>query len=279
MNIFLLIDVSLRIMAHNLKLRKFKPQNMDDNRICVFIGKRNTGKSVLLTDMLYHKRHIPVGVVMSGTEEGNKHYQNYVPDLFIYNEYKEDVLEKVVGRQKTMLKKGEKNFNSFIILDDCMYDKKCLRDKVMRLIFYNGRHWGIWFALSMQYCMDLTPDLRANIDYIFILRENIIQNREKIYKNFFGIFPNFDMFNQVMDACTENYECIVLDNTSRSNKIEDVVFWYKASLHDTYKAGHPKFWNSHKKKYDPKHDERDVQAFQKQASNSKKPTITVKKTK
>ena len=262
----------------DLKLKKFNPNKIDDNRVCVFIGKRGTGKSTLITDILYHKKHIPVGVVMSGTEEGNKHYQNFIPDTFVYNEYKTEVLEKVVARQKNMLKKNAPNFNVFILLDDCMYDKKFLRDKVMRLIFYNGRHWGIWFGLSMQYCMDLTPDLRANIDYVFILRENIIQNREKIYKNFFGIFPDFNMFNQVMDACTENYECIVLDNTSKSNKIEDVVFWYKAKIHKSFKAGHPKFWTSHKKMYDPKHDEKEIQEFCK-THKQNKPIINIKKEK
>ena len=36
----------------------------------------------------------------------------------------------------------------------------------------------------MQYCMDLSSDLRANVDYVFILRENIIQNREKNFQTF-----------------------------------------------------------------------------------------------
>jgi hypothetical protein len=100
--------------------------------------------------------------------------------------------------------------------------------------------------------MDLPPALRANVDYVFILRENIIQNREKLYKSFFGIFPNFDMFNKVMDACTENYECIVLDNTSKSNRIEDCVFWYKARMHKNFKVGAPEYWQAHKKLFNPK---------------------------
>lgn len=102
--------------------------------------------------------------------------------------------------------------------------------------------------------MDLSPDLRANIDYIFILRENIVQNREKLYKNFFGIFPTLDMFNQVMNSCTENHECLVLDNTSKSNKIEDCVFWYKANIHKNFRIGSPQLWQYHKKFYNPKHD-------------------------
>ena len=70
--------------------------------------------------------------------------------------------------------------------------------------------------------------LCSNVDYVFLLREPVIQNRVKLYKNFFGIFPTFDEFQEVMNACTENYDCLVLDNTAKSNKIEDVVFWYKA---------------------------------------------------
>ena len=248
----------------NVQLKKFNPKTMRDNSIVVFIAKRMSGKSTCVKDIMYHKRNLPVGVVMSGTEEGNSYYQNFIPDLFIYNRYQSDVIEKVVARQKALLKDADTS-NVFIILDDCMYDKKFMKEQIMRQIFYNGRHWNIFFMLTMQYCMDLTPDLRSNIDYIFVFRENILQNREKIYKNFFGIFPSFEMFNQVMDACTENYECLVLDNTVKSNKIEDVVFWYKADLYEKgFRVGHPKFWNTHKRLYDPKHDEKERERLLKQ---------------
>jgi translation elongation factor EF-1alpha len=64
----------------NIQLRKFKPENMADDKVCVFIGKRGTGKSTLVTDILYQKKHLPVGIVMSATEEGNHHYKQFVPD-------------------------------------------------------------------------------------------------------------------------------------------------------------------------------------------------------
>ena len=166
----------------------------------------------------------------------------------------------MINRQKGLVKKKQPNSEVFCLIDDCMYDKKMIRDKCIRGIFMNGRHWNLFFMLTMQYCMDLSPDLRANIDYVFILRENIIQNREKIYKNFFGIFPNYDMFSQVLNMCTENFECLVLDNTSRSNKIEDVVFYYKATLRPpgSFRIGSPQFWNCHNQKYNPTYDEQDI---------------------
>ena len=237
----------------NIQLRKFKPESMKDDKVCVLIGKRNTGKSTLVTDILYHKKHLPAGIVMSATEEGNHHYQQYVPDLFIYGDYDREAIERVLERQRQILLRNKPISPAFILLDDCMYDKKFMKDTCIRKCFMNGRHWKIFFMLTMQYCMDLTPDLRANVDYVFILRENIIQNREKLYKAFFGIFPTFDMFNQIMNACTENYECLVLDNTSKSNKIEDCVFWYKAKLHPQFRIGSPQLWNYHKKHYNPTH--------------------------
>ena len=51
---------------------------MSDDRVCVFIGKRNTGKSTLVKDIMYHKKHLPAGIVLSGTEEGNHFYSDFI---------------------------------------------------------------------------------------------------------------------------------------------------------------------------------------------------------
>ena len=267
----------------NIKLKKFDPSNISPNRVVLFIGKRNTGKSVLVRDILYFHRKIPAGIVMSPTEESNSFYQDMIPDLFIYNDYKPDVIENIISRQRKCVKNKEPNSNAFILLDDCMYDKKITKDPNIRGIFMNGRHWNILFMLTMQYCMDLSPDLRANIDYVFVLRENIIANKEKIYKNFFGIFPTFDIFNQVMTSCTENFECLVLDNTSRSNNIEDVVFYYKACVRGNFRIGSSEFWQHHRKhynkNYDDDSDEERKNDQKKAGKSSKNPIVTIIKKK
>jgi hypothetical protein len=127
-----------------------------------------------------------------------------------------------------------------------------MRDVAIRQLFMNGRHWKIFFMMTTQYCMDMTPMIRTNVDYVFALRDNVRQNRENLYKAFFGVFPNFDQFCQVMDACTENYECLVLDNTSKSNKITDCVFWYKAPIRRNFHVGGPAFWQYHQRHYNPR---------------------------
>ena len=84
----------------NLQLKKFKPEGMTDDRVCVFIGKRNTGKSTLVKDIMYHKKHLPAGIVLSGTEEGNHFYSTFIPDLFVYGDYDRDAIERVMARQR-----------------------------------------------------------------------------------------------------------------------------------------------------------------------------------
>lgn len=235
-----------------LQLRRFDPSKIGDDKVCIFIGKRGSGKTTLVTDILWHKKHIPVGVVMSGTEDGNHYYRQFVPDLFIHGDFSKETIEKVLERQKKIVSVG-KTTPAFLLLDDCMYDKSYMKETCIRQCFMNGRHWKIFFMLTMQYCMDLSPDLRANVDYVFVMREPVIKNRQRLYENFFGIFPTFNIFQQVFDSCTENYECLVLDNTSRSNKIEDCVFYYKAPIRKGFRIGSPAMWTYHQKLYNPKY--------------------------
>jgi hypothetical protein len=267
----------------DIKIRKFDPSSIDPCRICVFIGRRATGKSQLVTDILYHMRKIPVGVVMSGTEESNEHYKEYVPDSFIYGKYEPDVIKKIISNQQKVIKKlsgtqkedfKDPNNSIFLLMDDCMFDNKWTRDLDMRCIFMNGRHYRIFFMLTLQYCMDLPPSLRGQCDYIFVLRENIIENKQKLWKHFFGIFPDFETFNQVLTPCTENYECLVLNVRSTSNKIEDTVFWYKAKVGRKFKIGSPALWQHHRLHYNPNHDNPE----EPQAVKVKKQNITVTKT-
>lgn len=241
---------SRAIMPNNLQLRKFDLKKMPDDAVCVFIGKRRTGKSFLLTDVLYHKKHLPVGVVMSGTEDGNHHFSQFVPDLFVHGDFKVDVLNDIMNRQRRLVNKAAPNPQAFVLLDDCMYDPRFMRETVIRNMLMNGRHWKLFVAITMQYCMSIGPDLRANVDYVFLLRENIRANREKLWKAFAGIFPTFAEFSQVMDACTENFECLVIDQTSKSNKIEDCVFWFKAKQRTGFRVGSRVLWKTHQKKYD-----------------------------
>ena len=242
----------------NLELKKFDMKNIQFNAgqtegpVIVLIGRRDTGKSFLVRDLLYYHQDIPIGTVISGTEAGNGFYAEMVPKLFIHEEYNTVIIEKILKRQKIVLKEIKREIQAykrssidartFVILDDCLYDNSWAREKLMRLLFMNGRHWKVLLIITMQYPLGVPPNLRTNIDYTFILREPYINNRKRIYENYAGMFPTFESFCQVMDQCTENYECLVIANNAKSNKLEDQIFWYKANAHPEFKLGSKEFW-------------------------------------
>jgi hypothetical protein len=225
--------------------------------------------------------------VISGTEAGNGFFAEHVPKLFIHDEYQSAIIENILKRQKTVLKQIKKEMEAykrtnidpraFVILDDCLYDNKWTKDKLMRLLFMNGRHWKIMLIITMQYPLGIPPNLRTNIDYVFILREPYIANRKRIWENYAGMFPTFESFCQVMDQCTENFECLVINNNAKSNKLQDQIFWYKAQNHGNFKLGSKEFWELSKDIGSDDEDEiYDPNSVQKKGAG---PKIHVKKNK
>jgi len=257
--------------------------NIKKDKVCVFIGKRETGKSFLVRDLLYYNQDVPIGTVISGTESANCFYGHIVPSLFIHDQYTPEIIHNTLKRQKMVVRKmkqeedayGQSTINpdAFLILDDCLYDSSWTKDTNVRSIFMNGRHYKMMFIITMQYALGIPPNLRTNIDYVFILRENYVSNRKRLYENYAGMFPSFEVFCQVMDQCTENFECLVVHNNAKSNKLEDQVFWYKADPHDDFKMGAPEFWEHHSNNFQEENDDEDFQY-----TKRKGPTINVKKT-
>jgi|TARA_R110002096_G_C14487550_1_gene714361 hypothetical protein len=277
--------MTLELKKFNMRDITFKPEE-NKGPVIVLLGRRDTGKTFLIRDLLYYHQDIPIGTVMSGTEAGNGFYAEHVPKLFIHHEFSTVLVENVLRRQKQVLKqvnKEIKQYNktkidprAFVIMDDCLYDSTWTRDKMMRLLFMNGRHWKIMLIITMQYPLGIPPNLRTNIDYVFILRDSYLSNRKRIWENYASMFPTLEAFCGVMDQTTENYECLVINNNSKSNKLCDQIFWYKAETHPPFKLGSKEFWELSKNMGSDSEDEEYDPSKGKKRSG---PAINVKKTK
>lgn len=142
-----------------LELKKFNMRDItfkvDENKgpVVVLIGRRDTGKTFLVRDLLYYHQDIPIGTVISGTEAGNGFYKEHVPKLFIHDEYNSVLIENILRRQKAVMKQMKKEVETykrttidpraFVIMDDCLYDQTWTRDKMMRLLFMNGEMFAV----------------------------------------------------------------------------------------------------------------------------------------
>lgn len=239
-----------------IDLRKFKMQWVGDNKIIVLIGPRTRGKSTILLDYLFYNQDIPYCACIAPTENFNNTYTPHIPSRFIFTKYTAKLLEGFLKRQMTLRTKkqaaltgyGDRKYASvdcrgLLIMDDCLADNKGWKnDPSLKWIFMNGRHADVTFILTMQYQVGIPPELRVNIDWVFLCRENKKIEKEKLHKYYAGIFPHYDMFNQIFNRCTRNKCCMVINSLAESERIEDQVFWFHADLHDSFRICYEDFW-------------------------------------
>jgi len=265
-----------------------------------------THNSFLIRDIFYNKQDMPYGLVFSGTENANTFYGNFIPDIFIHSHYDPQLVSNVISHQEQKIFKEKKkqlalgywpgksdgkeadgklySNNLFIVLDDLMDEADIWKkDQTIKRIFFNGRHYNIFFILALQYAMGIPPNLRNNIDYIFIYNEPSIKNRRKVYEDYCSAVSTFDAFCNILDACTQNYECLVIKTSSKSSDLRDSIFWYKAKPHTNFRVGGANLWKYHNIKYNKEYreeylaDEEQAHNLQKKFANTRKLKMYVSK--
>lgn len=244
-------------------IKKFDMKKLPPDAVIAFIGKRRAGKSTLVKDFFYHNEDkFKAGTIISGTEKMNKFFGYIYPDVFIFDKWTPPLLKQVLDSQEKIIKHNLKKTgkktepidpHAFLLMDDCFGDDSWKSEEAIKTIFFNGRHYKLCYIITMQYPLGLPPAFRANIDYTFILRETAPENLRRIYDNFCRANLTFPEFKQVLEECTADRGCLVIDNTSLSNKLEDQVFWYRAEpdehpRYNNWRMGTEKLWKYNKKK-------------------------------
>jgi hypothetical protein len=160
-------------------------------------------------------------------------------------------IESCIRRQK-FAKKHLPNPWALLLLDDCTDNPAIFNSQLFQNIFKNGRHWKLWFILSLQYAGDIRPVIRTNVDVVFILREPNMRNREILYRNYASCIPTFNLFCDIMDTVTEDYTALVINNAATSNDWTENIFYYKATIPPAdFKFGSREFWEYHYQRFDP----------------------------
>lgn len=192
--------LSRRSSHMRLKVQRFDPgTQLKDHRICLFIGRRGTGKSKLLEDIMYRmSNRLDFGLAMTPTEETAAMYvslnrrtlpppvpvrflwlkvrtspapfrfRKHMPDSWVYDGFNVSRLEQMMAMQRAAVARNKLR-SLFLLTDDCGFDRTSFKNKTVRDLFMNGRHTRICYMTCMQYCMDITPDLRSQIDYVRML--------------------------------------------------------------------------------------------------------------
>lgn len=257
-----LYDIMGQDNIQEFKIKEFRLKDIMPDSTILILGPRRTGKSFLTRDIFYSHRKIPYGIVFNSTESIDPFYSDFIPDSFIYEKYEPNVIQKFMNKQMDKVQKlkergkklDKKKDNVFIVLDDMLHaNASWKKDETIRSIFFNGRHYNFFFILTLQYALGITPELRTNIDYVFIFNEGGVKNRRKIFEDYGSMFPSFDYFCNILDSCTENHKCLVIKRSCNSNKLDEQVFWFKAKKRKDFRVGSDAIWEYHDQHYNSKY--------------------------
>jgi predicted AAA+ superfamily ATPase len=246
----------------NIKLRRFNPQWMEDRRTnpsqgppsIVIIGSKRTGKTTLIQDIMYFFRKIPAGCIVTGSMSSAEKFSKFFPPSCIFDNVDDQFLARVQsiveGQEKLRKKRTKQDYSCFILFDDCGFDEKFSKKEIIRKLFMNGRHVKVLIIMAIQYCKSIPPTLRSNIDYIFVMKQTFPEQMKKLHETVTGMIEEIKDFRALMKKYTSNFGCLVIDNTSTSTDVLDMVYHYRASFPPRkFKVGSKELWECHTKYY------------------------------
>ena len=159
--------------------------------------------------------------------DGVEKMRRILPPDVIHNTFNSQVFAQTIQVLGRISQRPDYKRITAVILDDLAFARGSFKSEEMREAFMNGRWLGLLLMITQQYLMDLGPDLRGQIDYVFAMAETTKKTRMKLYDYYFGVFNSFADFDRVFTQVTSKKgRALVLDNTISTTKITDRVFYF-----------------------------------------------------
>ena len=162
------------------------------------VGKRACGKTTLVKHLCGELDN-PVIVLCRDYGVG-RDYCDITNNIYLYKE--ENVDKFLMGRDSSS------EPVTFVFSDTCIGDRQFLKSPLWRKLCMNGRCYRVNVIVELHY-MHMPPELRANVDNIYVFKDINTTNRKSLWKYFFGNVPTFRQFEELMDISTQDYECLV----------------------------------------------------------------------
>ena len=239
----------------SLRIKRFHLGNIKLGSTVQIIGPRGNGKTRLMMELCYENRHkFDEVYAWSYTDFMNMELEDFIPRQHIFRRFKERDMASLIRTQQQdwraynlNLKRGRPAIPGkeiCFILDDCAFKGDLWSTDIIQEIFYNGRHSHVTFVFVTQDAGDLNKNMRGQVDVVFATRELTKVNIKTLHENYFGVFDLPRDFRRTFKQLTQNYQMLVLvKNLTRSTKLEDLVFWYKARLDlPPFRMGSDRAW-------------------------------------
>lgn len=238
-------------MSIGLHFRNFNPEKIRPFSSILFCGGKRTGKSTVMRDFMYHiKKRVYDTTIFSGTRDEEHPWENYTPRQYVHycmDKFDSNSLYKTMKIQEDRKLLSEKHKvecpASLVVLEDLEFLKPSIWvDQGIRGMMFNGRWYKEFFFVAYQYVMEVRMEMRGSFDYAVFTLDSTASGRERIWKQFASVFPEFVEFDSIFKEMTADFGTMVIDLRCRSYNLEDAIFYYKASERSAFKMGHPDVW-------------------------------------
>lgn len=144
---------------------------LDDAFLLLIIGRRSSGKTRLLSDLLsiVYRKRFDLIVVMSPSAASDPSFRLHPQGVCLFNKISAHVIKELTKYVE------EQQIRALLVLDDishsCREDKKIT--EMVDTIAFNGRHIGKGLSLIVlqQKITQASPDCRSQADVILLFKE------------------------------------------------------------------------------------------------------------
>jgi hypothetical protein len=212
------------------QLKWFKPGAIPSDKKFVvgILGHRESGKTTLFHDWLYHTRHCyDAGAFFTGTHDTAKLMANHFPPMFVYEGYDPDKAADFLEVAKQLT--TDENMHRMLVgLDDLAFDKSIMKSATTGEIYKNGRWSGVTSFSTFHDPVDIPNDLRGQLDFLGVMHTAIPGDIKRLFQYYFGQFESLNVFSKVFKSVTKNYGVMVWKKCS-TGVFEDTIQYYKVA--------------------------------------------------
>ena len=204
------------------------------HQICLMVGSCGSGKSNALKYWILKNStgKNPVfnfGIAFTGSKFDGEYSGDtgYLPDDNVYEGYDEEVLERYVAALEKMKEEDDEVPINFLILDDLLGILSKFDGRLLNF-FANSRHYNCRIFLTSQNLVtNAASAIREVTTAALMFPSRNFLTQENLFRNFGGLFPNFDEFRAHMnDVLTEPYTGLLYKE--RVAHLEDNYSLFKA---------------------------------------------------
>lgn len=247
--------------------QRFDPSTIRHDATVVLFGKRRTGKSYALRELLWYKKDVyPYYLIFTGTKI-NGFWQKYFPERFIHDGFLPELLGRFMDMQAKLVEdlmsdpanldengeldadRCEVNPWKCLVLDDVISEDKAVKySKLLEQLFTKGRHYRIAIYLCSQYAKGVNTVMRGNVDYLITFRQKQLLQMESIAKDFLTDGMDIKQAYALLRKYAHGHQAVVIDVANIAGDPSETIFLWEAKDPGKFILGCREFWEGDRNK-------------------------------